>query len=310
MPDLYLAWRGTDSGDSNLYGVRTANYPPYFAEAQSTWYADITPPIGKPALLALSDRILLAYANHDSLPGIFGKQTNNMVYMYCQSWPTWPSAPVTGAASAWGPSLASWPGGAIMVWNGLGSDTRVWTAIYHQAQNVWSPQYVTELANTGKPIQTGSTPAIVNFNGKLLMVWLGEGGNDNLYYAISTDGIHWQGNKGIPGAASSIAPAMVVYNGVPTLCFKGAGSDHAIYCSTYNASLDYWSPVKPTGNYGTSHGPGLAVYHGALFMAWKGINDTNIYWAVSTNPTVASAWPAQQIIAGVGSNVGPSAVVY
>jgi hypothetical protein len=310
MSNLYLVWRGTDSGDPQLYGIRTASYPPSFAGGQSSWFFNIIPPIGKPALLALSDRILLAYANHDSLPGITGTQTNGLVYQYCQSWPTWPSAAVPGTASAWGPSLVSWPGGALMVWNGLGNDTRVWTAIYHQAQNVWSPQYLTELANTGQPIQTGSTPAIVNFNGTLLMVWLGEGSNDNLYYALSTDGLHWQGNKGIPGAASSIAPALALYNNMPTLCFKGAGSDHTIYCSTYNAALDYWGPVVPTGKYGTSHGPSLAVYHGALFMTCKGINDTDMYWAVSTNPTVSNAWPTQQTIAGVGSNVGPSAVVF
>ena len=218
---------------------------------------------------------------------------------------------VRGTASSWGPALARWGTGALMVWNGDGKDTRIWTSEYNQSAGQWSTQYLTELEGSGKPIQSGSTPAMVNFNGKLLMVWRGEGDNDDLYYAFSSDGLHWQGNRQIPGAASTIEPAMVVFNGAPVLCFKGGRNDTTIYSTTYRAQSDSWAGVVPTGRYGTSHGPSLAVYQGVLFMCWKGVpGDTDLYWATTKDNLTSSAWGAQQSIPNVGSAVGPAAVVY
>jgi hypothetical protein len=197
-----------------------------------------------------------------------------------------------------------------MVWNGLGSDTRIWSAQYNQAQNSWGNQYL-GLLPAGTAIQSASTPAVVNYNGRLIMVWRGEGSNDSLYYASSADGVHWVGNRQIPGAASTIQPAMVVYNGVPVLCFKGGEGDTSIYSTTYYEATDKWAPVERTGAYGTSHGPSLAVYQGVLFMCWKGVpGDTNLYWGLTTHKLTPSAWSPQHQIPYVGSSVGPAAVVY
>lgn len=116
----------------------------------------------------------------------------------------------------------------------------------------------------------------------LLMVWLGEGSNDGLYYATSRDGLTWSGNKAIPNAGSSASPALVIFNGAPVLCFKGVPNDGGIYSTIYHASSDSWAPVVQTGPFGTSAGPTLAVYQGQLFMAWKGGgNDTGLYWSVT-----------------------------
>ncbi len=143
------------------------------------------------------------------------------------------------------------------------------------------------------------------------MVWRGEGDNDSLYWAKSTDGFTWEGNIQIGGAASSNQPALVIFNGSPVLCFKGGGSDGGIYTATLNLNSQQWTSVVPTGNFGTSHGPTLAVYEGRLFMAWKGAaGDTSLWWATSSNNLDRNAWSAQPSIPGVGSTAQPAAAVY
>ncbi len=322
MPNLYLAWKGSDDDDTTLWTIRCSTQVPDFDQPQQVFRTEQTSlgpqqalPVlcsSKPALLALSDRILVAAADDVILPGPGSGHSDNLSSGYCQSWPNLIGTQlVPGTATSWAPALAPWGNGALMVWNGDGSDTRIWCSNYSQSFNVWSSQFLTELENSGQPIQSGSTPAIVNFSGTLLMVWRGEGSNDNLYYATSQDGLHWQGNKGIPGAASTIAPAMTIFNGVPVICFKGGTNDDGIHASVYNAATDSWAPVAQTGGFGTSHGPSLAVYQGELFMAWKGVpGDTSLWCATTSDPLNPKAWSGQKNIPGTGSSVGPAAVVF
>lgn len=309
MADLYLMWGGTDSSDPNGYGTRTSMVPANMVFDQPQQVFKGCPTTSKPALLAMSDRILFAAASDLTE---WGQHTDYLGFTSCQSWPNMPAWNfVPGTASSWGPALANWGPGALMVWNGTGSDTRIWSAQYNQAQNSWGNQYLTLLPGTGAAIQSGSTPALVNYNGRLLMVWRGEGSNDNLYYATLTDGVHWAGNKPIPGAASTIQPAITLFHGVPVLCFKGGTGDTGIYTTTYYEATDSWARVVPTGRFGTSHGPSLAVYQNVLFMCWKGIaGDTNLFWATTINNLLPAAWSLQHQIPYVGSSVGPAAVVY
>lgn len=151
----------------------------------------------------------------------------------------------------------------------------------------------------------------MNSNGMLLMVWVGEGSNDGLYYATSRDGKTWTGNKSIPGAGSSTSPALAIFNGAPVLCFKGIKNDSGIYSSTYHVSSDSWAPVVHTGPFGTSAGPTLAVYQGKLFMAWKGAGtDTDLWWSITSDNLNPTAWSGQANISNVGSSYGVAAVVY
>jgi hypothetical protein len=266
-------------------------------------------------LLALSDRIL--YISGYQFDGGYGNVDSIMTSGYCQSWPNWNpigngEGIMTGSATDWVPALANWGSGALAVWNGDGDDTRIWCSQYNQAQNSWSPQYLTKIYGTGQPIQSGSSPAIVNANGMLLMVWRGEGSNDNLYYSTSTDGQVWAGaGHVIPGAASTIQPALVMFNAFPVLCFKGGTNDGGIYSATYDLNGSKWSPVVHTGPFGTTCGPTLAVYQGQLFMAWKGDgSDTDIWWATTTNNLDPKAWSKQSAIPNVGTQAQPAAVVF
>ena len=313
MPSLYLVWRGTN--DTAVYGTQCTSSLPNFEQPQTQLYftyGGLSPITSGASMAALADGILL----------VSGFQNDNLVHTEntigvssCQSWPHFQligaDGNLPGAASSWVPGLAPWATGALAAWNGIGSDTRIWTSQYNRTENVWSSQLVTQLAGTGKPIQSGSSPAVVNFNGMLLMVWRGEGSNDNLYYATSHDGKTWAGNQQITGAASSIQPALAIFNGAPVLCFRGPNNDGGIYSTTYHASSNSWAPVVSTGPFGTSHGPTLAVYQGKLFMAWKGTgSDTSLWWSMTNDNLNPKAWSGQAMISNSGSSVGPAAVVF
>lgn len=229
MPDLYLVWGGI--GDDLPWGIRCSTSLPNFEQPQTNLEAHGLSPTyldSGASLLALSDRILYINAYQFDAPGFpLGLGHNDyMCGAYCQSWPNWALTGVNGgfpgSASNGNPALAKWGTGALAVWNGIGDDTQIWCSQYNQSQNAWSAQYLTELAGTGAPIQAGASPAIVSLNGVLFMVWRGEGSNDSLYYATSTDGFTWTGNRQIAGAASTHQPALVDFNGYPVLCFKGA----------------------------------------------------------------------------------------
>jgi hypothetical protein len=318
MPDLYLVWGGI--GDDLPWGIRCSTSLPNFEQPQTNLETHGLSPTyldSGASLLALSDRILYINAYQFDDPGFpLGLGHNDyMCGAYCQSWPNWALTGVNGgfpgSASNGNPALANWGTGALAVWNGIGDDTRIWCSQYNQSQNAWSAQYLTKLAGTGAPIQAGASPAIVSLNGVLFMVWRGEGSNDNLYYATSTDGFTWTGNRQIAGAASTHQPALVDFNGYPVLCFKGGNNDGGIYTATFNLSDQQWTSVYPTGPFGTSNGPTLAVYQERLFMAWKGAgSDTSLWWATTSNNLDRSAWSGQSSIPGVGSTAQPAAVVY
>jgi hypothetical protein len=318
MPDLYLVWGGI-APYTLPWGMQCSTWPPNFNQPQidlssnGIMYADFT---SGASMLPLSDRILLINATQDSV--FLGGHNDFMRAAYCQSWPRWsqigsPSNNYVFPASAsnGNPALANWGTGALAVWNGVGDDTRIWCSQYDQSQNAWGPQYLTKLEGSGAPIQAGAAPAIATLNGVIYMVWRGEGSNDSLYWAQSTDGLTWVGNHQITGAASSNQPALVIFNGFPVLCFKGAGNDGGIYTATFNVNDSQWTPVYQTGPFGTSFGPTLAVYQGQLFMAWKGAgSDTSLWWATTPNNLDKNAWSGQQSIPGVGSSAQPAAVVY
>jgi hypothetical protein len=313
MPDLYLVWRGIGN-DETPWGIRCSTRLPNFEQPQiGLINHGLTILSSGAQLLALSDRILYVAGYQWSQ---IGAAVDYIPTATCNNWPDWSYIGATfgklpGAASSSTPAIANWGTGALAVWVGIGGDPRIWCSQYNQSQNVWSSQYLTALSTTGQPIQTGAGPAIVNVNGMLLMVWVGEGDNDSLYYATSRDGRTWTGNQPIPGGASTNQPALTIFNGAPVLCFKGGKNDGGIYSTTYNAASDHWATVVPTGPFGTTSAPTLAVYQGQLFMAWKGDgNDTDLWWSVTTDNLNSKAWSQQASIPGVGSSAGPAAVVF
>jgi hypothetical protein len=231
--------------------------------------------------------------------------------------PEFSNAPfLAGAGTSWAASVTPWKGGAIAVWPGVGSDTRIWMSIYTPNSNgssPWSAQQLV-LCPTGI-ITTGTTPAICSdVDGNLMMVWRGAGSNDSLYWAMSTNGLNWTAaSEQIPNGASTTAPALTYFNGHFVVAFKGGQNDDAIYSSTWvptSPQTNKWVASSTCGSKGTSHGPCLIAADGCMVMAWKGVpGDNNMYYATNTG-IAAEDWGNQSVIQNSGSSVGPSGYYY
>jgi hypothetical protein len=331
--EIWAFWKGIE-GDSNVYFSTSGGSPP--AADISAVAAPLRGSINgvlqnyyltssKPATIALPDRLLFACTDANS----------SSIYFYAVAGATGQPGGrlnprvVPNVGTAWAPSLAAStisPGDAIMAWNGVGNDTRIWLAKYNASQDTgvnsqpWSGQY---LANTGQgPLKSGSAPAIVSVAGALLMVWRGEGDNDNLYWSKSVDdGQNWviaevNGHltyqQQIAGAGCSIAPALTETFGTALLAFKG-GRDTNIYIASYTPNqAEPWSQIRgPVGPFGTSHGPSLATFNNqTVLMTWKGVNDEGIYYTQVPigNPFVTLT--NQTVVGNQGTTIGPCVVAY
>lgn len=305
IPTLFFVWRGTN--DTTLWQTQPSNllggFPP---QAQVP-----NQPVGtfsKPAILTFGGQLLLAYAQPDG--GVVSAFWN-----YAEPNTNWayPIGVLGGALTSWAPAMAPFRDGVIMVWPGYGSDTRIWCSLYNTSTNQFNEQYLTVLGpkyNFGS-IQSGSTPAIVNWNGTLLMVWRGEGSNDNLYFSFSSDGVNWSDQGQIAGAASTIAPALTIWNGRPFLVFRGGTNDDSIRGTSYNGEQGgtewVYGDAASLGPFGTSHGPSATIFNGNLFLTWKGASDTDLYWAESSP---SNGLTGQNVISNVGSAVGPAVTVF
>lgn len=305
-PTLFLVWKGVN--DNQIWMTQPNNLQiPFPIQAQLPANNAFTS--SRPAIITFGDQIIVAFEQPNT--GILSCAWN-----YQQANSGWlnPIGVLGGSGTSWAPAMALFRNTVIMVWPGVGSDTRIWCSLYDPATNQFQNQYLTVLGpkyGLG-PIKSGSTPAIVNWNGTLLMVWRGEGSNDNLYFSFSTDGVNWSDQGQIIGAASTIAPALTIWQGRPYLVFRGGTNDDAIHGTFYEGE-----PGGTTWNYGdeaslgqmgTSDGPSIAVFNGNLFMTWKGVSgDTTQYWSQAA-PN--GGFTGQAVIPETGSSVGPSVTVY
>ena len=141
---------------------------------------------------------------------------------------------------------------------------------------------------------------LTTYLGGLQAAWKGSDTDQLLWYA-SFDGSGWTAPAVIPGAGSSVGPALDIYNGLEYAAWKGSDGDQLLWYSSAGASG--WAPQQVIPGAGSDVGPSLAKYNGLLYAAWKGSGGDQEIWYASFD---GSGWAPQQVIPGVGSGFGPS----
>jgi hypothetical protein len=107
-------------------------------------------------------------------------------------------------------------------------------------------------------------------------------------------------------------PGLANFNSSLFAAWKGVEGDERIWWSLFDGQQ--WSQQQrinhpgSTNGPGTSVGPSLAAFYGALFAAWKGVEGDERIW-VSTSSALGD-WSAQQQSPGVGTSVGPSLAAF
>jgi len=136
------------------------------------------------------------------------------------------------------------------------------------------------------------------------VAWKGSDIDELLWYS-SFDGSSWAAPAVIPGAGSSVGPALDVFNGMEYAAWKGSDGDQQLYYSSSGTSG--WAPQQVIPGVASDVGPSLAGYNGLLYAAWKGANgDPQLFYSSFDG----SNWAPQQVIPGVGSSIGPSLGVF
>jgi hypothetical protein len=132
----------------------------------------------------------------------------------------------------------------------------------------------------------------------LYAAWKGVNSDQGIYYA-GFNGSFFLPQQVVPGAGTSVGPALTMFEGTPYMAWKGAGNDQGIYYAFLDGHL--WDVQGKIPGVGTSYRPALAVLNGVLYMAWKGVSgDAGIYYSwFDGNP-----WVPQTKITGVGTSGG------
>jgi hypothetical protein len=101
---------------------------------------------------------------------------------------------------------------------------------------------------------------------------------DELLWYSSFDGSNWSAPTVIPGAGSSVGPALDVFNGLEYAAWKGSDGDEEIWYSSSGTSG--WAPQQVIPGVGSSIGPALAVCSDLLYAAWRGADgDQQVYYS-------------------------------
>ncbi len=165
-------------------------------------------------------------------------------------------------------------------------------------------------------VNTWQAPAVVSFNGTPMIFYRGSG-DDFLWYTELTGG-QWTNavanNNG--GVGASQPPAMVVFNQLLCMVYKGVPGDSRIFILR-SADGTNWAGnpdaapaplVSPdaTKPITTWMAPAAAVFNGALYVAWKGADNANVYLTSSTD---GSNWSVPVPIAAISTGAAPALCV-
>lgn len=170
-----------------------------------------------------------------------------------------------------------WIAPSLLIPSGRGGvvgDPKLWWTVYEPGQG-WSTdeQFAAH--------QSGSNPALADFNGRLYLAHRGtdlEDGDPRLFWAVYDAQSGWSEDQAFPGHQSSHGPALAVYNGKLHCVHRGITGDERLWHSTFDGTR--WSADTPLPAHGSSVGPALAVYNGKLYLVHRGGgSDARLWWA-------------------------------
>jgi acyl dehydratase len=219
-------------------------------------------------------------------------------------------------------SKASWdkPQG-YLIYKGPDPDNSIYVA--HSSDSDLGNTKAWSRTRMSPAIQTSATPGAVFFAGGLYVFYKGAGTDSRIFVAQPAggniqDGGSWHAEpmKEDRTIKTSAAPAVAVFNNIPYLFFKGAGSDNNVYIARPSGNPGEgksWSahPLNPAIL--TSTAPAVVTFNGALYLFYKGASDNNIYIARSTGGDVfdGSTWSPNLLTHDmIKTNAAPGAVVY
>ncbi len=205
------------------------------------------------------------------------------------------------------PGAVAFAGSLYVLYKGPGTDSRIFVA-QPAGGNIldggsWHAEPLGIKAD--RTIKTSTAPGVAVFDNTLYMLFRGADSDTNVYIARSTgnpgDGKSWSAHPLNPAITTGTAPAVVTFNGVLYMFYKGVGADTNIYVArstggnVFDGSTWSTSRLNP-GMINTNAAPGAVVYNGALYLFYKSATDTNIFIAHSTGDVFdGNTWSATRL---------------
>lgn len=205
-----------------------------------------------------------------------------------------------------------------MAWKGMDQDQSIWWSANLEGTSWQAQASIPDISTVDRPALAVFDN--INVGGSTLyMAWLGEG--DRLYLSYyDGSNANWISQPPInPNPLMGTAyngPALASFNGALYAVWRGpiwdifrglppqgvtVINDQTLYWSRFDGTT--WGPTQ-NGPGWSSTGPALAVFNGALYMAWKGMDqDQRIWWSSFDGNSWA---PQQYIIDERGTTIGTS----
>lgn len=185
--------------------------------------------------------------------------------------------------SEYGPALASYQGFLYMVYRGALTDD-LYMATFDGSDWVGN-QKISDMPGGIDP-KSNYTPSIIEYMGKLYMVYKGAHSDD--LFVATFDGKYWTGNQEIadmPGGIepkSNYTPAIADYQGYLYMAYKGAHSNE-LYLTHFDGESwrgnqkisDMPGDIDPK----STLAPAMAAYDDQLWLIYKGENFDHLYQA-------------------------------
>ena len=216
------------------------------------------------------------------------------------------------------PAVVTFAGGLYAFYKGAGTDSRIFVAQPAGGNIQDGGSWHAEPMKEDRTIKTNAAPGGAVFNNTPYMFFTGTG-DTNVYIARPAgnagEGKSWSAHRLNPAINSITAPAVVAFNGVFYMFYKGVGADTSIYLarSTGGDVFDgsTWSTTRLTAdNIKTNAAPGVVVYHGALYLFYKSATDTNIFIAHSGGDVFdGNTWSATRLNPSINTFDKPRPVV-
>ncbi|HEX4964274.1 MAG TPA: sialidase family protein, partial [Thermoanaerobaculia bacterium] len=319
--ETYMFYKGSGS-DTGIY---LAHSPDSNLANGSAWGATpLNPGINTsdaPAAVSFNGSLYFLYKGSGGDSRIYVAQPPSGDILDGAAWSANPLNPGINTSTA--PAVAAFNGTLYMLYKGVPGDSNVYIA-RPTANNVgdgagWS-------ANRLNPgINTSAAPAVATLNSNLYMLYKGSGGDTNVYIASSNapatggdifDGSTWSATRLNPGINTSVAPGVVVFNGVLYMFYKGSGNDTNIYIarSTGGNILDgsTWSATRLNLGINTVSAPRPVVVGNSLYLFYMGSGGDTKIWVAQpsgSDPFNGDAWQTQPLNPGINTSTAPGAAV-
>ena len=188
-------------------------------------------------------------------------------------------AQLTDRATQNAPALAVVGGKFVMAWQGLGQNN-IWVSTSIDGL-CWFPPPPTELGDQS----TSAGPALACAGGPAVMAWQGLGQN-NIWVSTSTDGLHWSQQVELNDRATQFGPSVAASPRKFVMAWCGLNENN-IWVSTSKDGVKWTVPYKPfeLSDRATNGTPAITYFAGleVFYMAWRGLNQNNIWVAWSTD---------------------------